>query len=226
MYSRNEIELMSPVGSFESLVAAEQGGADAVYFGVGNLNMRSQSTINFSFDDLSEISSFCKNKGIKTYLTINSVIYDDEVAMMKKMVDEAKKNDISAIIATDHAVINYARQQDIEIHGSTQLNISNTEAVNFYSNYCDVMVLARELDLPKVKAISDQIIKQNITGPSGQPVKLEMFVHGALCMSISGKCYLSLHEQNYSANRGACLQPCRKSYIVKDKETDEELEIE
>ncbi len=225
-FKREDIELMAPVGSFESLQAAIQGGADAIYFGLGKLNMRSQSTINFTANDLAELTRIAKNAGIKTYLTINTVIYDKELAEMRQTVDLARQHNISAIIASDHAVVNYAREQGMEVHASTQLNISNTEALRHYSQWVDVAVLARELNLEQVRHISEQIKKENIKGPAGRPVGLEMFIHGALCMSISGKCYLSLHEKNKSANRGQCLQTCRKKYLVTENESGEELEID
>jgi len=221
-----EIDLMSPVGSFESLMAAIQAGATSVYFGVGKLNMRSRSTINFTLDDLHEISNICNKHHVQTYLTVNTVIYDDEIFEMNLLIDAAKANGISAIIAGDMAVIEYARKIGIEVHASTQLNISNFEAVRFFSQWCDVMVLARELNLEQVALINKKINENNITGPSGKLVKTEIFVHGALCMAISGKCYLSLHEFNKSANRGACFQTCRRSYIVADKESGYELEID
>jgi len=226
MIKRQEIELMSPAGSFESLMAAIQAGADSVYFGAGNLNMRARSSANFTIQDLNRISGICKDNGIKSYLTLNTVVYDNETDEIKKIIDAAVKSGISAIIASDMAVINYCRENNIEIHASTQLNVSNFEAVKFFSKFCDVIVLARELNIDQVSKITQAIKKQKITGPSGKLLKIEMFVHGALCMSISGKCYLSLHEHNYSANRGACLQPCRRKYEVKDKETGTELEID
>lgn len=220
------IELMAPVGSYESLMAAIQGGANSVYFGVGHLNMRSRSSSNFSIDDLMEIVRIAKKHSINTYLTVNTVIYDDEIGQMKEIVDAAKKSGVTAIIATDQSVLQYARSQGVEIHLSTQLNISNFESLKFYSSYADVAVLARELNLDQVAAISKKIKEEKLTGPSGRLMQLEMFVHGALCMSISGKCYLSLHESDNSANRGACLQTCRKAYTVKEKESGMELDIE
>lgn len=223
---RKDFEIMAPVGSYESLMAAIQAGADSVYFGVEQLNMRSRSSNNFTFDDLKKISEIAKKHGIKTYLTVNIVIYDNEIGKMIRVVDAARENQIDAIIASDMAVINYARNMGVEVHMSTQVNISNIEAVRFYANYADVMVLARELNLDQVKDIAKAIELLEIKGPSGSPVRLEMFAHGALCMSISGKCYLSLHEQNFSANRGACLQHCRKGYIVTEKESGDELEID
>lgn len=223
---REEFEIMAPVGSFESLMAAIQGGADAVYFGLEKLNMRSRSSVNFTESDLDKILKICSKNNIKSYLTLNIVLYDNELNRMRELVDLAKEKGITAIIASDHAVINYANQCGVEVHISTQVNISNTESLKFYSKYADVIVLARELNMDHVKEIHKSIIEDDIRGPSGNLVRIEMFAHGALCMSISGKCYLSLHEQNYSANRGACLQNCRKGYIVKEKESGRELEID
>ncbi len=223
---RTDIELMAPVGSFESLAAAIQGGADAIYFGIEKLNMRARSSVNFTKNDLPRIVQICEKHNIKTYLTVNIVVYDNELKLMREVVDLAKQHNLSAIIASDHSVINYAREKKVEVHISTQVNISNSEALQFYSPFADVMVLARELNLDQVKGISENIKKQNIRGPKGDLVKLEMFIHGALCMSVSGKCYLSLHQHNYSANRGACLQDCRRGYTVTDKETGNELNIE
>ncbi|HBF88303.1 MAG TPA: collagenase-like protease [Bacteroidales bacterium] len=217
---------MAPVGSYESLMAAIQGGANSVYFGIEKLNMRAKSANNFTETDLKNIVEICEQNNVKTYLTVNTVIYDEDIKLMQEIVDAAKRNKITAIIASDQSVINYASKIGVEIHLSTQLNISNIESLKFYAKYAEVAVLARELNLNQVKAISDQIEKQNITGPSGKKINIEMFVHGALCMAISGKCYLSLHEQNYSANRGQCLQTCRKSYIVTEKESGYELEID
>jgi U32 family peptidase len=222
----NEIEIMSPVGSFESLMAAIQGGAGSVYFGVGKLNMRSRSSVNFTLDDLEKITRICRQFNVKSYLTLNTVIYDSEIEEVQKTVDAAKKHGISAIIASDLAVLEYAREQSVEIHISTQCNITNISAVKFYSRYGDVMVTARELNLDQVAAITRQIAEQNIRGPKGELIKIEVFVHGALCMAVSGKCYLSLHNHNHSANRGACLQDCRRAYHVKDKDSQVELEID
>ncbi len=220
------IEIMSPVGSYETLMAAIQGGAGSVYFGVGNLNMRSKSTFNFTLDDLHRIVDICNEHNIKSYLTINTIIYDNEVEQMHELVDAAKEAGVTAIIASDLAVMNYARLKQVEIHASTQLNISNFQAVNFFSSYCDVMVLARELTLEQTAGICKKVKENNILGPKGEPVKIEIFVHGALCMSVSGKCYLSLHENNHSANRGSCLQNCRRSYEVTEKESGYQLEID
>ncbi len=222
----NDIEIMSPVGSFESLMAAIQGGANSVYFGVGQLNMRARSANNFTLSDLETITTICKEKNIKTYLTLNTIIYDNEMEQMKSIVDAAKTSGISAIIASDMSVINYACQCDVEVHISTQCNITNTEAIKYYSRFADVMVTARELNINQVADIAKSIERENIIGPSGNPVKLEVFIHGALCMAISGKCYLSLDNMNYSANRGACLQLCRRSYLVKDKEEGFDLEVD
>ncbi len=220
------IEVMSPVGSFETLASAIQAGAQAVYFGLGVLNMRAKSTVNFTEEDLAKIVEICKLHNVRSYLAINTIMYDADIEQMHRLVDLAKQNDVTAIIASDTSVLEYALKQGVEIHASTQLNISNVEAVKFFSKYCDVMVLARECSLDKVKYIHQEIIRQNIRGPKGELVRLEMFVHGALCMAVSGKCYLSLHQMNYSANRGACLQICRRGYLVTDKETGEELAIE
>jgi len=226
MKNSHNIEIMSPVGSYETLMAAIQGGAQSVYFGVGKLNMRSASTYNFSIDDLENIVTICNEHQVKAYLTVNTVIYDGEMDEMRILVDKAKATGIHAIIATDLAVLQYAQKVGIEIHASTQLNISNIEAVRFFAHYCDVMVLARELTISQTAAICRLIDEENIVGPSGKKVRIELFVHGALCMSISGKCYLSLHENNHSANRGACLQNCRRTYTVTDKETGYQLDIE
>ncbi len=224
--TRKDIEIMAPVGSYESLSAAIQAGANSIYFGVELLNMRARSSVNFTLDDLKNIAEICRKNAIKSYLTVNTIIYEEDIKYVKKIVDAVKANGISAIIATDMATINYAKSVGVEIHMSTQVNIANSEAVKYYAKFADVMVLARELNLKQVFAISEQIAQQKITGPSGKSVRLEMFVHGALCMAISGKCYLSLHESNYSANRGACLQTCRKAYHVQEKETGYSLDID
>lgn len=223
---RSDFEIMAPAGSYEALTAALQGGADSVYFGIDHLNMRAGSANNFSLNDLPDIVKLCNAKGVKTYLTLNVVVYDRELTLMKQVVDEALKSGISAIIASDNAVIEYAVGAGAEVHLSTQVNITNSEAVRFYSRYADVIVLARELSLDQVRAIYDYIKTNRITGPSGKEVRLEIFIHGALCMAVSGKCYLSLHENNTSANRGTCWQTCRKGYIVTEKETGYELEID
>jgi len=221
-----DIEIMAPVGSYASLHAAIQGGADSVYFGIGKLNMRSNSSQNFTLDDLEEISHICHKNNIRTYITLNTVIYDHELEEMKKIVDAATVNGINAIIASDMSVILYARSRGVAVHMSTQTNITNLEAVKYYAQFADVMVTARELQLEQVKAITLAIREQDIKGPSGDLVQIEIFAHGALCMAVSGKCYLSLDNLNSSANRGSCLQPCRRKYTVKDKESDLELEID
>ncbi|MEA3448652.1 MAG: peptidase U32 family protein [Bacteroidota bacterium] len=223
---RDDINLMAPVGSYESLMAAIQAGADSVYFGVGKLNMRSRSSHNFDLDDLHNIVSTCRKHEVKTYLTVNTVVYDEEIEYMQKVVNTAKHEGISAIIASDMSVITHCRMINMEVHASTQMNISNAEAVRFYADYCDVMVTARELNLDQITNITATINKENITGPSGNPVKIEIFIHGALCMAISGKCYLSLHEFNKSANRGECYQTCRRAYEVRDKESGYQLDID
>lgn len=224
--NKNHIEIMSPVGSYESLMAAVQGGADAVYFGVGKLNMRARSSVNFSLDDLEAITGICREHGLRSYLTLNTVVFDEELDEIQRIVDAAKEHGVSAIIAADFAVLEYARFVGMEVHISTQCNITNLAAVKFFSRYADVMVTARELSLDQVASIIRQIEAQNICGPSRALVKIEIFVHGALCMAVSGKCYLSLDNFNHSANRGACLQPCRRAYTVKDKESDLELEVD
>ncbi|NOZ47533.1 MAG: U32 family peptidase [Chlorobi bacterium] len=223
---RSDIEIMAPVGSYESLMAAIQGGANSVYFGIEQLNMRAKSSNNFTIDDLKNIVSICNEHQIKSYLTVNTIIYDHDISLMHSIVDVAKKSGITAIIASDQAVLNYAFSQQVEVHISTQMNVSNIETLKFYAHFADVVVLARELTLKQVAKIAESIKKDKIKGPGGKLVRIELFVHGALCMAISGKCYLSLHEMNSSANRGACLQTCRKSYIVTEKETGNELEID
>jgi U32 family peptidase len=221
-----KIEITAPVGSFESLMAAIQAGADSVYFGVGKLNMRARSSINFTLRDLVRISRTCRKHKINSYLTLNSVISDDEMQQMQRIVDSAKKNGISAIIASDQSVIQYAYSVSMPVHMSTQANISNLGAVKFWSQFADVMVTARELSLKQVKDIVQAIKKEKITGPSGELVKIEIFAHGALCMAISGKCYLSLDNHNASANRGACFQLCRKPYKVTDLDGEVELVVD
>ncbi|WP_236973752.1 peptidase U32 family protein [Membranihabitans maritimus] len=221
-----KLELMAPAGNFEAFTAAIQGGADSIYFGIEQLNMRARATMNFTIDDLPEISNRAKKNDVRTYITLNTIIYDHDITLMKKIVDEAKKNDITAIIASDQAVISYASSQGMEVHISTQLNITNAETVRFYSHFADVMVLSRELSLTQIKKIADEVERDQITGPSGELVELELFGHGALCMAVSGKCYLSLHTSNASANRGACVQNCRRSYKVIDLEDGHELEID
>ena len=223
---RKDFEIMAPVGSYESLAAAVQGGADAVYFGIGGLNMRDKSSVNFTTDDLAQIVAYCKEHGLKSYLTVNTVVYDEDIPLMHSIVDAARQAGVSAIIASDMAAIMYARSIGVEVHISTQVNVSNSEAVKFYSQYADVMVLARELNLEQVAQIHRTIVDENICGPHGRQVRIEMFCHGALCMAVSGKCYLSLHETGASANRGACRQICRRSYTVRDRETGDELAID
>lgn len=223
---KNKVEIMSPVGSYESLMAAIQAGADSVYFGVGKLNMRSRSANNFDLSDLVKIATIAREHGVRTYLTVNTVIYNDEIEEMHEIVRTAKEAGISAIIASDMAVISYANSIGMEIHISTQCSISNVEAVKYYSKFADVMVTARELSLKQVAEITQYIKDNDIRGPKGELVEIEIFAHGALCMSISGKCYLSLDNYNYSANRGQCLQLCRRQYLVKDLESDTELVID
>ncbi|MDR2910511.1 MAG: U32 family peptidase [Bacteroidales bacterium] len=220
------IEIMAPVGSYESLMAAIQGGADSVYFGVEHLNMRSRSANNFSLEDLQKITNIASKSGIKTYLTLNVEVFDNEMNLVHNVLDTAKASGVSAVIAADIAVIQYARSINLEVHISTQVNITNIEAVKFYSNFADVIVMAREMNLGRIYEINSHINEQQIKGPSGKLVRIEMFIHGALCMAVSGKCYLSLHEMKSSANRGSCLQTCRRAYIVSDKETGAELEID
>ncbi|MDR0427281.1 MAG: U32 family peptidase, partial [Dysgonamonadaceae bacterium] len=217
---------MAPVGSYESLAAAVQGGADSIYFGIERLNMRSRSANNFSIEDLHEIARIGREKKVKTYLTVNTILYDQDLEQMRMIIDAAKSAQLTAIIAADVAAMIYAKSIGVEVHLSTQLNITNIESLKFYAQFADVVVLARELNLDQVKNIHEQIIQQNIRGPKGELIRIEMFAHGALCMAVSGKCYLSLHEMNASANRGACNQICRRGYIVKDKESDIELEID
>ena len=223
---RQEIEIMAPVGSYESLMAAIHAGADSIYFGVGKLNMRSASAANFTLDDLAKIVHIAKEHGVKTYLTVNTVVYEDELLTVHEVIDRAKAEGIDAIIASDLAAILYARRIGQEVHISTQCNISNSEAVKFFAQWADTVVLARELSLEQIAKIHREIVENNICGPRGELVQIEMFAHGALCMSISGKCYLSLYETNCSANRGACRQLCRRKYTVRDKETGAELDID
>ena len=223
---QKDIEIMAPVGSYESLMAAIQGGAGSVYFGVEHLNMRSRSANNFSLGDLKNIAETASEYGVKTYLTLNVEIFDGEIQQMYDVLRAAKNAGVTAVIAADISVIQYARSINLEVHISTQVNITNVEAVKFYANFADVVVLAREMNLGRVGEISKHIEEQQIKGPGGELVRLEMFVHGALCMAISGKCYLSLHEMNSSANRGSCLQTCRRAYTVTDRETGAELEID
>lgn len=221
-----DFEIMAPVGSRESLAAAIQAGADSVYFGIGQLNMRSHSANPFTIDDLRDIAETCNEKGIKTYLTVNTIIYGEDIETMHEIVDAAKEAGISAIIASDVAVMTYCQKVGQEVHLSTQLNISNIEALKFYAQFADVVVLARELNMDQVAEIYRQIVEQNICGPSGEQIRIEMFCHGALCMAISGKCYMSLHEANRSANRGGCVQICRRSYTATDNETGHQLTID
>ena len=217
---------MAPVGSRESLAAAIQAGANSIYFGIEHLNMRAHSASAFSITDLREIAEICDKHGIKSYLTVNTIIYEDDIVMMHKIVDAAKTSGISAVIAADMAVIQYCNSVGMEVHLSTQLNISNSEALKFYAQFADVVVLARELNMDQVAAIHKIIVDENICGPKGELIRIEMFCHGALCMAISGKCYLSLHQLGRSANRGECMQVCRRGYIVKDRESDIELEVD
>jgi len=222
----NDFEIMSPAGSYESLMAAIQGGADSVYFGVEGLNMRSRSSNNFTADDLRQIAAICREHGVRSYLTVNTVIYDSDMPLMRSIIDAAHDAGVSAIIASDVAAMQYANSIGQPVHLSTQLNISNVEALEFYARFADVVVPARELNLEQVGAIHEAIRTRGITGVSGRPVRIEMFCHGALCMAVSGKCYLSLHEMNASANRGACMQICRRGYTVRDRETDIELDVD
>ena len=221
-----DFEVMAPVGSRESLAAAIQAGADSIYFGIGQLNMRSHSANHFDINDLHEIAETCDRHGIKTYLTVNTIIYDDDLDAMRQIIDAAKVAGITAVIASDVAVMVYCRQVGVEVHLSTQLNISNVEALKFYAQFANVSVLARELNMDQVAHIHREIERQNICGPIGRQVRIEMFCHGALCMAISGKCYMSLHAQNRSANRGECVQICRRSYTATDNETGNQLEID
>ena len=224
--NRKDFEIMAPVGCYESLHAAINAGADAIYFGVEGLNMRARSSVNFTLDDLHNIASICQEHGVKSYLTVNTIIFDNDIATCHAIIDAVKQAGISAIIAADIAAITYARSIGVEVHISTQVNITNIEAVKFYAQFADVVVLARETNMEQVRAIYDAIREQDIRGPHGELVRIEMFCHGALCMAVSGKCYLSLHEMNYSANRGSCAQICRRSYTITDRETGEQLDIE
>lgn len=226
MLTLKDFEIMAPAGSRESLMAAIHAGADSIYFGIENLNMRARSASAFTIHDLREIAAICNEHGVKSYLTVNTIIYDEDICLMQKIVDAAKEAGISAVIAADVAVLEYCNRIGQEVHLSTQLNISNSEALKFYARFADVVVLARELNLDQVAEIYRTIQKENICGPRGEQVRIEMFCHGALCMAVSGKCYLSLDNLNHSANRGACMQVCRRSYIVHDKESDIELEVD
>ena len=221
-----DIEIMAPVGCWESLAAAIEAGATSVYFGIEHLNMRSRSSANFTTEDLHTIVNRCNEVGVKTYLTLNTVMYPEDIPLMREIVDNAKAANVSAIIASDIAALQYAFQSGVEVHLSTQLNISNTEALKFYAQYADVVVLARELNMEQVASIYKDIVEQDIRGPKGELIRIEMFCHGALCMAVSGKCYLSLNHYGASANRGACMQICRRGYIVKDKESELELEVD
>lgn len=224
--TRKDIEIMAPVGSYESLSAAIDAGADSIYFGVGQLNMRSRSSANFTFEDLERIVTTAHSHGVKAYLTVNTVIYDDEIELMHSLVDAAAEHGVDAVIVSDQSAILYARSRELEVHVSTQLNVSNVETLRFYSQWADVAVLARELSLPQIAYIAEAIRTQDIRGPKGERMKIEMFAHGALCMAVSGKCYLSLHTTGCSANRGACRQICRRSYTLRDNETGEEIAAE
>ena len=223
---RSDIEIMAPVGSYESLHAAIEAGADSVYFGVAGLNMRAASSVNFTLDDLAEIVAICRARGVKTYLTVNTIIYDNEIPRLHEVIDRAAAEGVTALIVADQAAIEYARSRGMEVHISTQLNVSNVETLKFYSRWADVVVLARELSMEQVAYIHSQIKERDIRGPKGELVQIEMFAHGALCMAISGKCYLSVHETGCSANRGACRQICRRSYTLRDKETGAELDVQ
>ena len=222
----SDFEIMAPVGSRESLAAAIQSGADSIYFGIEKLNMRAHSASTFTITDLQEIAETCNQHGIKSYLTVNTIIYDEDISLMHEIVDAAKKAGISAVIASDVAVMTYCRQVQQEVHLSTQLNISNIEALRFYAQFADVVVLARELNMDQVAKIHRQAVEQQICGPSGNPIRIEMFCHGALCMAISGKCYMSLDAANRSANRGECVQICRRSYTLTDTETGHQIEVD
>lgn len=222
----NDIEIMAPVGCWESLAAALEAGATSVYFGIEYLNMRARSSANFTTQDLHTIVERCQAAGVKTYLTLNTVMYPEDLPLMREIVDHAKATGLSAIIASDIAVLQYAHDSGVEVHLSTQLNIANTEALKFYAQYADVVVLARELNMEQVASIYRDILEQDIRGPKGELIRIEMFCHGALCMAVSGKCYLSLNNLGASANRGACMQICRRGYVVKDKESELELEVD
>ena len=225
-YKRSDFEIMAPVGSRESLSAAIQAGANSIYFGIEHLNMRAHSASAFSINDLREIAQICDKHNIKSYLTVNTIIYEDDIAMMHNIIDAAKESGITAVIAADVAVMQYCNSVGVEVHLSTQLNISNSEALKFYAQFADVVVLARELNMDQVASIYRDIVEQDIRGPKGELIRIEMFCHGALCMAVSGKCYLSLNNYAASANRGACVQICRRGYVVKDKDSDLELEVD
>lgn len=224
--NNSRMELMAPAGSYEALAAAVKSGANSVYFGVEQLNMRTKSTHNFKLEDLPRIAAICSENGMKSYLTLNTIVYDHDINLMKRILDECKESGVTAVIASDHAVMNYARKIGLTVHISTQANITNIDTVEFYSVYADVMVMARELSLLQVESINKEIARRGITGPSGDLVRTEVFGHGALCMAVSGKCYLSLHSNFSSANRGACVQNCRRSYVVMDKDEGIEFEVD
>ena len=226
MTKSGKIELMSPAGDFTAMQAALDNGADSIYFGVEQLNMRARASMNFTIDDLPEISRRCAEKGVRTYLTLNTIVYDHDLSIIKTLLDKAKAANLTAVIAMDQAVISYARQIEMEVHISTQINITNIETVKFYALFADTMVMSRELSISQIKKICDQIVKDDVRGPSGNLVEIEIFGHGALCMAVSGKCYLSLHSHNSSANRGACKQNCRKKYTVIDQESGFEIELD
>ena len=226
MTKSGKIELMSPAGDFTAMQAALDNGADSIYFGVEQLNMRARASMNFTIDDLPEISRRCAEKGVRTYLTLNTIVYDHDLSIIKTLLDKAKAANLTAVIAMDQAVISYARQIGMEVHISTQINITNIETVKFYALFADTMVMSRELSISQIKKICDQIVKDDVRGPSGNLVEIEIFGHGALCMAVSGKCYLSLHSHNSSANRGACKQNCRKKYTVIDQESGFEIELD
>lgn len=221
--NKRKIELMAPAGNFESMTAALKAGADSVYFGVEQLNMRARATMNFTLENLNEVAELCASYGAKSYITLNTIVYDHDLSLVKRIITEAKEAGITAIIAADQAAINFAKEIGLEVHISTQVNVTNIETVKFYANFADVMVMARELSVKQMKDICDAVIREDVRGPSGNLVEIEVFAHGALCMAVSGKCYLSLHSHNSSANRGACIQNCRRSYTVKDDEGNELL---
>lgn len=224
--SKGAIEIMSPAGSFEALMAAIQGGCDSVYFGIEQLNMRARASNNFTIEDLREIAKICNENNIRSYITLNTILYDHDISLMKKIIDEAKSSGITAVIVSDQAAIGYAKSVNMEVHLSTQINVTNLETVRFYSHFADVIVMSRELSLKQIKDITEAIKKEDLRGPSGELIEIEIFGHGALCMAVSGKCYLSLHTHNSSANRGACFQNCRRTYKVIDQEDGHELEID
>lgn len=221
--NKRKIELMAPAGNIESMTAALKAGADSVYFGVEQLNMRARATMNFTLENLNEVAELCASYGAKSYITLNTIVYDHDLSLVKRIITEAKEAGITAIIAADQAAINFAKEIGLEVHISTQVNVTNIETVKFYANFADVMVMARELSVKQMKDICDAVIREDVRGPSGNLVEIEVFAHGALCMAVSGKCYLSLHSHNSSANRGACIQNCRRSYTVKDDEGNELL---